>query len=71
MELLREKKISRVGLHSANNNKSLIIPDTTRKTFASRALSECGPAVWNTLPDHIRTSANYNTFKRELKNTLI
>ena len=66
-ELLTENKISRLALHSAHRNKLLTIPRTTRKTFASRAFSVYGLAVWNKLPDHIRTSANYNTFKRKLK----
>ena len=68
MELLTEKKISRPGFHSTNKNKLLTKPNTTRKTFASRAFS--GPTVWNNLPDHIKTSVNYNTFKRELKTQL-
>ena len=69
-ELLTEKKISMPGLHSANRNKLLTTPMTTRKTFASRAFSVYGPTVWNKLPDHIRTSAYYSTFKRELKTHL-
>ena len=67
MDLLTEKKISRLGLHSANKNKLLTITSTTRKPFASKAFSVYGSTVWNNLPDHIRTSANYNTFKGELK----
>ena len=63
MELLMEKRISRPGLHSANKNKLLTIPNTIRKTFASSAFNVYGPMVWNNLPDHTRTSANYNTFK--------
>ena len=70
-ELLTEKKISRLGLCSANRNKLLTVPRTTRKIFTSRAFSVHGPTVWNKWPDHIRTSVNYSTFKRELKNTLI
>ena len=68
-ELFTEKKISRLGLHSAIKNKLFSIPNTTRKTFVSRAFSVYGPTVWNSLPDHIWTSANYSTFKRELKHT--
>ena len=67
MELFIEKKISRLGLCLANKNELLTLPNTTGKTFASTAFSVYGPNVWNNLPDHIRTSANYNTFKRELK----
>ena len=63
-EPLTEKKISRLGLHSANKNKLLTIPNTTKQTFASRAFSVYGPPVWNDLLHHIRTSANYITFKR-------
>ena len=69
MELLTEKKISRPGLCSANKNKLLTIPNATRKAFALRAFSVYGQTVWKNLLDIIRTSANYNTFKREL-NTL-
>ena len=70
MELLTEKKISRLGLGSAYKNKLFTIPNTTRKAFVSRAFSVYGPTVWNNLLDHIMTSANYNTFKRELKTQL-
>ena len=66
-ELLTEKKISKPGLCSANRNKLLTIPRTSRKSFVSRALSVHGPSVWNKLPNLIRTSANYSTFKRALK----
>ena len=52
MELLTECKISRLGLHSANENK-LLIPDTTRRTFTLRAFSVYGPPVLNNLWDHI------------------
>ena len=70
-ELLAEKKISKLELCSANRNKLLTLPRTTRKTFASRAFSIHGPSLWNKLRDHIRTSANYSTFKREHRNTFI
>ena len=66
-ELLTEKKISRLGLCSANRNKLLTVPRTARTTFASWAFSVHGPTVWNKLLDHIRTSANYSTLKKELK----
>ena len=65
-KMLKENKTFRLGLCSANRNKLLTVPGT-RKTFASRAFSVYGPTGWNKLPDHIRTSANNNTFKRELK----
>ena len=68
-ELLKEKKISGLGLCSANRNKLLTAPRTTRKTFASRAFSVQGPTVWNKLPDYISTSANNSTFTRDLKHT--
>ena len=70
-ELLTEKKISRPGLHSANKSKLLTIRNTTRKIFASKAFSVYGPTVWNNLLGHIRTSPNYNTFKRELQHTYL
>ena len=70
MELLTEKKISRLGLHSANKIKLFTIPNTTRKIPASRALSVYGPTVWNNLLDHIRTSENYDALKGELKTHL-
>ena len=69
-ELLTKKKLSKLGLHSANRNKLLTRPRISRKTFASRAFSVYGPSVWNKLPDHIRTLANYSTFKSELKTHL-
>ena len=70
MILLTEKNISRLVLCSANKNKLLTIPNATRKIFALRAFSVYGPTVWNNLSDHIRTSANCNTFKRKLKTHL-
>ena len=37
------------------------------KTLGPRAFSHAAPAVWNDLPDDIRLSNNFNTFKSKLK----
>ena len=36
-------------------------------TFSERAFSHAGPAIWNALPDNIRTVADPVTFRKLLK----
>jgi len=38
-----------------------------RTKFGERAFSHAGPATWNTLPDHIRTVADPDKFRKLLK----
>ena len=66
-QLLLEQKPKRQGLRSEGQHRLLVIPRTTRTTFASRAFSVKGPQLWNALPNHIRKIEDYEIFKRHLK----
>ena len=44
-----------------------VVPRTSHITFADRAFSVYGPKLWNKLPDHIRDTTSFNTFKALLK----
>ena len=52
------------------DNLLLIIPTVKAKTFRARGFSFAGPYLWNGLPYDIRNIANYESFKKHLKNHL-
>ena len=66
-KLIKIKQQARQGLRSANMNNILDIPKMKRKTFALRAFSVYGPRTWNVLPDSLRTTSNYDKFRKDLK----
>ena len=43
-------KPTRQGLCSEKDNTRLLVPKTSKKTFAARSFSMLGPTLWNTLP---------------------
>lgn len=59
---------SRSGLRSA----SLLLyrKPVLKSKFGERAFSHAGPAAWNTLPFHIQSDTNTNSFKKHLKTFL-
>ena len=46
---------------------NLGIPNLNQATFGTRSLRSCSPKIWNTLPYHIKTSDNLNSFKVIIK----
>ena len=46
-----------------------IVP-RSRSGFAARSFSSCGPSLWNSLPQTIRTASSFSAFKRSLKTHL-
>ena len=44
-----------------------VVPFVKKKTHAERSFSVMGPKLWNSLPDSLRLSENYDNFKRNLK----
>ena len=44
-----------------------LVPYVKKKTHAERSFSIMGPRLWNLLPDSLRLSEGYDTFKRNLK----
>ena len=63
-------KPARQGLHSEKDSTRLLVPKTSKKTFAARPFSVLGPTLWNTLPLDIRKIDNYASFKKNLKTYL-
>ena len=45
----------------------LLIPKTTKKTFAARSFSVKGAEMWNNLPNSVKISSSVNDFKAKLK----
>ena len=56
-------------LRSANLNR-LTVPRCRLSTYGCRAFYYAGPAVWNSLPDELRNSDSFDSFKRFLKTIL-
>ena len=54
-------------IRSTSQGSILKVPSTSRKTFADRSFSVCGPKVWNALPCHIRTCDDIDNFRKLLK----
>jgi len=53
-------------LRSANLNR-LTVPRCRLSTYGCRAFYYAGPAVWNSLPDELRNSDSFDSFKWFLK----
>jgi hypothetical protein len=60
---------SRQSLRSANSTDYLI-PRTSAK-FGKRASSVSGPAIWNSLPESLRSASSINIFKSRMKTHFI
>ena len=65
--LLQYSEPGRKGLRSEKDTTRLLVPQTSKKTFASHSFSVLGPKLWNDLPQNIRKTDNYARFKKELK----
>ena len=68
--MIEYTKPTRPGLHSEEDNTRLLVPKTSKKTFAARSFSVLGPTLWNELPRDLRKIVNYARFKKELKTHL-
>jgi len=56
-------------LRSANRN-CLTVPRCRLSTYGCRAFDYAGPTVWNSLPDELRNSDSFDSFKRFTKTIL-
>ena len=63
-------KFGRSGLQSASQERKLMVPRTSRKTFADRTFSVYGPKIWNNLPQPLRRDMPIEQFKAQLKTYL-
>ena len=68
--LIQHTRPTRTGLQSEEDTTRLLVPRTSRKTFASRSFSVLGPQLWNDLPRNLHRIDNYASFKKELKTYL-
>jgi hypothetical protein len=57
-------------LRSSTDPRVLSIPKVRTKTFGERSFAFSGPTQWNSLPPHIRSIDNAQTFKKSLKTFL-
>ena len=53
-----------------SSDKCLLTQPRTNTSIGKRAFSVCAPAVWNSIPLHIRLSPSLASFKRNLKTLL-
>ena len=44
------------------------IPKVNEVTFRNKSIRSFGPKIWNSLPPHIKSCENLETFKRVIKN---
>ncbi len=67
-ELIQIKQHQRV----TRSNKSIVLfePKTNLATGGDRAFRKVAPKLWNKLPEKIRVSETYETFKKHLKTHL-
>ena len=69
-DLLRVSDVgSRQRLRSATTS-ALVGRRTQRSTIGDRAFAAAAPAVWNSLPEDVRTSTSLQLFRRRLKSEL-
>jgi len=59
----------RSRLRSANRN-CFAVPRCRLSTYGCRAFDYAGPTVWNLLPDELRNSDSFDSFKRFMKTIL-
>ena len=71
LDLVQVASPTRSGLRSENKACTLKVPFTKHSAFADRGFSVHGPKAWNELPDDVRSTTNYNDFRRKLKTTLL
>ena len=57
--MMEYTKLTRPGLHSEVDNTRLLVPKTSKNTFAARSFSVLGPTLWNELPRDLRKIVNY------------
>jgi hypothetical protein len=69
-EMLALKQQRRSSMRSNSDYITLIIPRTTRKTFAHRSFSVMGASLWNGLPNKLKMSDSVDQFKAGLKTHL-
>jgi len=61
---------SRRALQSAVTNR-LVVPSVRLSTVGSWAFPAAAPRIWNSLPEHVVTSATLQSFKKHLKMFLL
>ena len=69
-ELLTRKTVTRSLRTNADDQNNFLILFNKHKTFGDRSFSYCGPRVWNSLPNEIKTIQQYSCFKQRCKTIL-
>ena len=69
LELIQRHVPRRSGLRS--NQMLNLLEVRSRRSWGDRAMSIAAPRVWNSIPNHIRTSHNLATFKTAAKTYLM
>ena len=61
---------TRPGLQSQQSTNRLLVPHSSKKSFAARSFSVLGPQLWNSLLDPLRRIDKYAKFIKDLKTHL-
>lgn len=65
-----ERYVPARSLRSSNDKTILVKPKYNYVRYGKRSFTYYGPAVWNTLPKHVRESSTLSIFKQQLKHHL-
>ena len=57
-------------LRSSEISYRLIVPFTTRQTFAARSFSVVAPRLWNNLPNSLKDGTSIEQFKKGLMTSI-
>ena len=68
--LITPYKSGRPGLWNVSQERKLLVPRTSRKSFMDRTFSVYGPKTWNILPEPLRRNMPIEQFKAQLKTHL-
>ena len=69
-ELLTRKKISNYNLKSTSEIVLQHPRTKTLRTLGDRSFTAAAPALWNNLPNVVRSATSINSFKKHLKTHL-
>ena len=68
--MIQVNKPTRASRSTTHRASRLLVPRTRTKHYGDRALSVCGPTLWNTLPPDLTETTQIGPFKRKLKTLL-
>ena len=66
---MQEFKLRETNRNVRNKYKlNLNIPVVNQVTYGTKSLRSCRPKIWNSLPHHVKSAENLETFKKIINN---